>query len=97
VAFLLPVLYVASFGPACWVNLRTGIGGRAIGGFYRPIAWQYVHGGAIGNAINAWVNLGGDGDSHFYGLGPDGPIWLSDLPIGYWPDGFGNSATEASH
>jgi hypothetical protein len=31
------VLYVASFGPACWLSSRTGTGVRALPIIYRPI------------------------------------------------------------
>jgi hypothetical protein len=33
----LPVLYVASFGPACWVTSRLNFGARSISVIYRPI------------------------------------------------------------
>jgi hypothetical protein len=33
----LPVLYVASFGPVCWVNERFGVGTNAIAVVYDPI------------------------------------------------------------
>jgi len=33
------LLYVASFGPACWVNQRTGRGGRLLVTTYRPLLW----------------------------------------------------------
>src|SRR6478752_3435066 len=35
----LPVLYVASFGPACWINERYDVGTNAISIVYRPIIW----------------------------------------------------------
>jgi hypothetical protein len=31
--------YPLSFGPACWINERTGFGGRAVSIVYRPIIW----------------------------------------------------------
>ena|SRR5579872_2032831 len=81
---VMPVLYVASFGPACWINLRTGGGGRAIGMFYRPIGWLYLRSGnAVGRGVGAWAELGGFDDWGFYGLADDGPIWL--LPISSIP------------
>jgi hypothetical protein len=85
---LLPVLYIASFGPACWINLRTGRGGRDIGAFYRPIGWLYAYGGdAIGEVIGTWANLGtGDDYQLFYGLADDGPFWLPDLVGGFAPE-----------
>lgn len=33
----LPVLYVASFGPACWLSSRTGIGRKSLPAMYRPM------------------------------------------------------------
>lgn len=38
----LPVLYVLSFGPACWASLRTRSGGRLIGTIYYPIFWSAI-------------------------------------------------------
>ncbi len=35
----LPVLYVASFGPACWVTSRTGAGAALLPSAYRPVTW----------------------------------------------------------
>ena len=35
--FGLPMLYAASFGPACWISSRTGIGSRAVSVVYQPI------------------------------------------------------------
>src|SRR5262245_50991401 len=33
----LPVLYVASFGPACWMTSRLDLGARLIPTIYKPI------------------------------------------------------------
>src|SRR5262245_12718951 len=35
-----PMLYVVSFGPACWVTSRLNFGARSISVIYRPIAWM---------------------------------------------------------
>jgi hypothetical protein len=37
VLVVVPLLYVLSFGPACWISSRTGIGASVVGPFYRPI------------------------------------------------------------
>ena len=37
VLVLLPALYVASFGPVCWITSRTGIGAPIVGHVYGPI------------------------------------------------------------
>jgi hypothetical protein len=39
IAVSLPVLYVASFGPACWVTSRCSIDAGWIFVVYRPIIW----------------------------------------------------------
>src|SRR5689334_13118600 len=67
-ALLLPIVYVASLGPACWINLRTGAGGQAIGAFYRPIGWLYSRSEVLQAVIDAWVNLGSTDDQRFYGV-----------------------------
>jgi len=36
----LPVMYLASFGPACWVSLRTDAWGRLVGAVYYPVFWM---------------------------------------------------------
>ena len=37
--FLLPVLYVLSFGPACWITSRTHAGASKIRIVYSPMTW----------------------------------------------------------
>src|SRR5262245_48081878 len=35
----LPVLYVASFGPACWITSHANVGAPPIPAVYRPLTW----------------------------------------------------------
>jgi hypothetical protein len=44
---VVPVLYVASFGPACWVVSRTGIGIQAIPTIYLPVITRMNGAGTI--------------------------------------------------
>ena len=37
----LPVLYVASFGPACWMTMRLNLPSEVINVGYRPIVWSF--------------------------------------------------------
>ena len=76
-ALFLPIVYVTSFGPACWINLRTGRGGLAIGAFYRPLGWVYRQSEVTQAVIDPWVNLGRTDDRRFCGLADGGPIWVS--------------------
>src|SRR6188768_2856710 len=54
----LPVLYVASFGPACWLHSRTG-GDRGIffQSAYWPIGWAARH-SPMEDFIRAYATLG---------------------------------------
>ncbi len=36
-----PVLYVASFGPMCWVASRTNVGAGIFNVAYRPVRWVF--------------------------------------------------------
>lgn len=36
-AVVLPALYVASFGPACWITSRVEVGSKLLPLFYRPL------------------------------------------------------------
>ncbi len=35
----LPLIYVVSFGPACWASLRMKTGGGLVGAIYHPVFW----------------------------------------------------------
>jgi hypothetical protein len=39
-AVTVALLYVASFGPACWISSRAGIGQKIVAIVYRPILWN---------------------------------------------------------
>ena len=51
----LPVLYVASFGPACWVSSKLSIADPIIDFAYYPCVWLVVDGPEpIGETIRWW-------------------------------------------
>lgn len=59
----LPLLYVASFGPACWIVSRTAFGLPAFRLVYRPldsIAWHGPY--QAGDALKWYGNLGSPGN-----------------------------------
>ncbi len=65
----LPVLYVLSFGPACWLTSRTGYGASVIAGIYKPIVYlrRLRHGmpprcEEVGKAIEVYAELGAAND-----------------------------------
>ena len=54
----LPVLYVASFGPACWAADLAGSGDAYVTILYRPVFRLMVSGPApIATAIHRYANL----------------------------------------
>ena len=40
----LPLLYVASFGPACWISDRMQPEGNIVSLVYRPVLWLWING-----------------------------------------------------
>jgi hypothetical protein len=40
----LPVLYVASFGPACWIVSHANLSGKIATVPYRPMIWSWQYG-----------------------------------------------------
>jgi hypothetical protein len=67
----LPVVYVASFGPACWLCERGILGQRNAWVAYRPIGWTWSNGPrAVRRAIAGYCGLFGDERRIRFGLGP---------------------------
>lgn len=53
----MPLLYVASFGPACWFTTMGSY--RPLSVIYRPIFWIWAYGpSALGDWIIWYGNLG---------------------------------------
>ena len=51
-----PVLYLASFGPACWISSRIEPSGETVSLIYRPVAWIIWNGPDwITNPIGAYA------------------------------------------
>ena len=59
---LLPILYVASFGPACWIGSRTNVGAGFIRRLYHPLFCSFYidpqHRRFIGTATHWYHDLG---------------------------------------
>jgi hypothetical protein len=61
ITVLLPALYVASFGPACWLCQRWLLPQRAAWIAYRPLTWLAVHGHeTVRGAIRYYTTVCGD-------------------------------------
>ncbi len=56
----IPVLYVASFGPACWIYLRNSNDQRheTLAAIYRPMFRLWKDGGTAGRAVGAYAVWG---------------------------------------
>jgi hypothetical protein len=84
VVISLAILYLVSFGPACWLNQRTGIGGPAIAIAYMPIGWLYAHSNeSTHNLIRALASFGAESDRQLGGWSDDGPVWSLRMPYYY--------------
>jgi hypothetical protein len=76
---LLPVLYVASFGPACWITSRMNFGASLLPMFYRPIifAWDLdlPRDGSTNHPLHEalwwFVSVGAADDWYWFGVGAD--------------------------
>src|SRR5262245_20955652 len=54
----LPVLYVASFGPACWMADKDYLSDRNVWLVYRPIIWTYWKAPSpMDIAIGRWIQF----------------------------------------
>ena len=59
----LTVLYVASFGPACWISSRSGTGGSVVSSAYQPILCLAFHSpGVIGRGILRYAQIFSNGN-----------------------------------
>jgi hypothetical protein len=65
----LPVLYVLSFGPACWITSRTHVGASALPTVYRPITWVMWRDERVMEAMNSYAEFGSAGSWHWLGVG----------------------------
>jgi len=55
----MPVLHVASFGPACWITSRTGFYSARLPRIYRPIIWVRDNGPEfLGDGFDRYSRFG---------------------------------------
>jgi hypothetical protein len=76
-----PVLYVASFGPACWITSRTKIGYKTIPVAYRPILWGMAHNDKFSKVLRSYTEFMAAPDWHWVDfsdsvISPYGFVWL---------------------
>ena len=67
---LVVVSYPATFGPACWISSRTGIGASVVSAAYAPLTWN------LGNAFDRQPTpIIGEALSRYGDLGA-APHWM---------------------
>src|SRR5260370_40830104 len=72
-------VYSLSFGPACWIHERKGIGESTIPILYYPIIW--ISERCQLNDITFRYATGGKCPAMFPAIGEDGQVqWCVDLP-----------------
>jgi hypothetical protein len=54
----IPLLYVASFGPACWISSKTKFGVPKIAGLYQPLAWASAGSNRTGAVLSWYAEIG---------------------------------------
>jgi hypothetical protein len=55
----LPMLYIGSFGPACWISRRLQPSGEFVSKVYSPVIQVWIEGPlTIQEVISQFVNLG---------------------------------------
>jgi hypothetical protein len=76
IVVLLLLAYPLSFGPACWLNSRTGRGGPTMAVVYRPIG-QLLEADNLASKLISWYGCLG-AQFREAGLGwsaEEGPVW----------------------
>jgi hypothetical protein len=70
-------LYPLSFGPACWVTSRTGIGILYLPDVYRPVLWAMSCGGVAAHLLNWYAQLGASPGWAWVDMSDSGrPAWI---------------------
>jgi hypothetical protein len=60
----LPILYVLSFGPACWVSNRLTTGERVLSVAYQPMLWLWMRTSGPAKVVEWYALLGNTDESH---------------------------------
>jgi len=58
VVVVVALLYPISFGPACWINRGTAVGGKAIWTVYYPMLWAANRSIVLDDAFIRYAGLG---------------------------------------
>jgi hypothetical protein len=80
---LVPIFYVASFGPACWLTSRTNVGANFLPTLYLPIivvwdidaSFRGLPNRPLHEALQWYTSVGADGEWMWFGEGTDS-VWI---------------------
>ena len=72
----LPLLYVASFGPACWMIAADGARPAALPNLYLPISWAMSQSDAISNTLHSYA---------LFGMRPNTRVMIPINDASYFP------------
>jgi hypothetical protein len=77
VVVCLPLLYVLSFGPACWISSRTGMGVYKLPTLYRPILYAMSCSRSVAKLCNRYAKAGAPSDWNWVDVSDSAaPVWL---------------------
>jgi hypothetical protein len=77
VVVALPLIYVLSFGPACWISSHSGIGVYALPKVYRPILEAMSSSRSVADLCNSYAKAGARSGWQWVDASDSAaPIWL---------------------
>ena len=77
VVVCLPIAYVLSFGPACWISSHTGIGYFALPKVYRPIVDAMSTSRNVADLCNWYAEAGARSGWRWVDISDSaGPTWV---------------------
>lgn len=80
---IVPALYVASFGPACWISSRTNFGEATISAVYQPLTWASSNSTRTSSVLCWYAEIGAAAGFHWGLLPFVKPQGHGTVSIGY--------------
>jgi hypothetical protein len=78
VALVAVLAYPLSFGPACWISSRIGIGVFTIPSAYRPVLWAMSCNRNVAHLFNWYAKIGAPPDWSWSDMSDSSlePLWI---------------------
>jgi hypothetical protein len=87
VGLVVVLAYPISFGPACWINERTGTGGRIIVAAYRPFFSQMLDERSSIRDTLLWYSRLGISRKNHWPITFDDDLFTFDDDLYWWSQG----------